>query len=395
MSWRERLTTLDGESAFAGDFRGAVFLVRSGIAQLGRKNELHEYPLSDIPWVEDSGRKTRKFKDQLFVAGDNYDIDRNALMEAFEKPGPGLLQHPFFGQMQASAFEVEVTYSSVKSGMARFTLTWVVGGELVFPSVTVLTAEATKKAAEKTIAESKAEFSEQFDVLGQAADAVQNVVDEVAATMAAVDDAIGDVTGPISDMIRAPAEMAGAVLGGINRIRTTITGPGRAFGIYKALFNAGSNTTYPTVTASQRRTAANIEALQHLVQRAAIAEAANITADRQYATSNDALRDADDLAAAIDAHTSGESVVDGAPINDAVYGAMSDLRAAVMVDLRERGAQLPKLTSHTPAATLPALVLAYNIYGDAARADELIARNRIAHPGFVPGGEALEVLTDA
>ena len=33
---------------------------------------------------------------------------------------------------------------------------------------------------------------------------------------------------------------------------------------------------------------------------------------------------------------------------------------------------------------MPALVLAYDLYEDAARADEIATRNRINHPGFLP-----------
>jgi prophage DNA circulation protein len=49
--------------------------------------------------------------------------------------------------------------------------------------------------------------------------------------------------------------------------------------------------------------------------------------------------------------------------------------------------------SSTPLQTVPAVVLAHALYGDAwfrsGRADELAARNRIIHPGFVPAGQAV------
>jgi prophage DNA circulation protein len=47
--------------------------------------------------------------------------------------------------------------------------------------------------------------------------------------------------------------------------------------------------------------------------------------------------------------------------------------------------------------TQPALVLAQRLYGDPAsveaRAAEIVARNKVRHPGFVPGGVALQVLS--
>lgn len=392
MSWRDRLVTIDGESFYAGKFRNALFLVRSDDLDFGRKNEVHEYPLRDLPYVEDSGRKTRRFRLTVFISGDNYDIDRNKLIDAIEQPGAGTLQHPFYGAMQVSIVDARVGQNTRQAGRAEFTLTCVVGGKLAFPTTAVVTEDATRAAAAKTLADSIADFSSNFDVLGQAADAVQGVVDEIDATMGAVDDVVGNVTGPVADLIRAPAEMAGAIVGGINQIRITLGEPGRALNIYKTLFNAGSTTVAPVATANQKKLATSKQALQRLVQRAAMAAAANATADSSYETTDDALRDADAIAVAIDAHVMGVDVVGGLPIDDSVYAALVDLRAAVVRDLRERGAQLPKLTRFTPAATLPALVIAHQLYGDANRADEIVTRNRIAHPGFVRGGEPLEVL---
>lgn len=42
------------------------------------------------------------------------------------------------------------------------------------------------------------------------------------------------------------------------------------------------------------------------------------------------------------------------------------------------------LVTLTPPEAVSALVLAYRRYGDAARGDEIVMRNRVAHPGFLP-----------
>ena len=43
------------------------------------------------------------------------------------------------------------------------------------------------------------------------------------------------------------------------------------------------------------------------------------------------------------------------------------------------------------AATRPALVLAYQVNGDVEAEADLVARNQVRHPGFVPAGR-VEVL---
>ena len=47
-----------------------------------------------------------------------------------------------------------------------------------------------------------------------------------------------------------------------------------------------------------------------------------------------------------------------------------------------------------PQATAPALALAQQLYADALREPELVLRNRVRHPLFVPGAVPLEVLAD-
>ena len=80
--------------------------------------------------------------------------------------------------------------------------------------------------------------------------------------------------------------------------------------------------------------------------------------------------------------------------DDAVFLGLAELRRAVVTDLTTRGAELPRVRSVTLPGTVPALVAAYRIHADAGRADEIVSRNRIRHPGRVPGGTPLEVLSE-
>jgi prophage DNA circulation protein len=79
-------------------------------------------------------------------------------------------------------------------------------------------------------------------------------------------------------------------------------------------------------------------------------------------------------------------------LDDDSYAAMVDLRAALVTDLTTRASSLPQLLDYTPNVTVPSLLVAQRLYGDATRADEIVLRNDVARPGFLPGGQALEVL---
>lgn len=66
------------------------------------------------------------------------------------------------------------------------------------------------------------------------------------------------------------------------------------------------------------------------------------------------------------------------------YQALSDLRRQLDAHLDAVAASGVRLVTVTPEQPLPALVLAYRRFADATRAGEIVQRNRVRHPGFVP-----------
>lgn len=146
----------------------------------------------------------------------------------------------------------------------------------------------------------------------------------------------------------------------------------------------------PTVAAA---TAANVPAdisagaAAVAAQDAAAAMAAVVVRPEEapIATAAQALALRDELLAQID-----RELETNAPEPE-LAAALEELRAAVARDVSERAELLRERSTFTPRAVLPALVLAHRIYQDASRADELVARNGVRHPAFVPTAP-LEVL---
>jgi hypothetical protein len=69
---------------------------------------------------------------------------------------------------------------------------------------------------------------------------------------------------------------------------------------------------------------------------------------------------------------------------DGVFNALGELRAAVMREFTERGTTLRPLRRYVTITPQAAPVLAQRLYQDLDRADELVARTRAVHPGFLP-----------
>lgn len=382
MSWRDRLQP--------ASYAGAKFFVTTDDLEFGRRTVVHEYPGRNRIGTEDLGRGPREFSIEAYVIGDDYMVARDALIAALEKAGPAELVHPHYGAMRVTQVRrPRCSQSTREGGMATFSLQLIEAGDLVFPVATINTPAATKTAADDTLAKSISDYGRKFSVVGPnfLATAAERELD---ATLAAVEDVVGDVTTAIATEIRSPVNMATAIVDAVQQVADKLKDPTRAFNLYTTLFNAGSTSAaVPQTTATRKQQATNQEAQHLIVQRAAVAEAARASADTVYASLDDATTARDMLLGAIDAH------MERAGIDDDVYQSFATLRLTVHRDLLSRGALLPRVVYYTPLTTLPALVIAHALYGDATRADEIIDRNRIRHPGAVTGGVALEVLNDA
>jgi prophage DNA circulation protein len=94
--------------------------------------------------------------------------------------------------------------------------------------------------------------------------------------------------------------------------------------------------------------------------------------------------DAAALRSAITALLDAEITVAGDAGDDRSYAALRAVRAACVSDLTRRGASLARMTTVTRAQPLPSLVLAWQLYADATRADELLAEAGPANPVFMP-----------
>ena len=75
-----------------------------------------------------------------------------------------------------------------------------------------------------------------------------------------------------------------------------------------------------------------------------------------------------------------------------LHTALIAVRSAVWEDLTIRSRDVARLKTIIINQPTPALVIAYDEYEDAAREKEIVGRNKITHPGFVPQG-SLRVLS--
>lgn len=79
-------------------------------------------------------------------------------------------------------------------------------------------------------------------------------------------------------------------------------------------------------------------------------------------------------------------------MDQATFAQLIKLHGALVNHLVSTARPLPRMLGFRFYEPLPSLVIAYRLYGDAARADEVREENRVVHPAFCPTtGVALSV----
>lgn len=387
MSWRDRIG--DGTAVF----RGVTLYLERGSISPGRRVQVHEYPLRDEPYVEDLGRKTREWQVTGYLLGEEYDIQRNQLAEALELPGAFEMRHSYYGTHRVVITgDPRITESTREGGMARVSLTVVRADDSPrYPLAVADTQQVVGAAAESSRLAILDEFVAAFEIVELAADRVAAVEATILGAISEIEGVIGGVTGTISRLIRTPAELGAAILSSIGQIKNMFGEPGRALGVYSAMFGTDNGevaTVPPSAPVPQATQIRAQNAAVALVRRAAAVELAEASAGWSYPTRDAASETLDTVHRGITEQISGS-----VPPLPQTTQRLVTLRAAAVQDLRRRGTALPSLRHYTPGARLPALVLAHRLYGDAKRDGEIISRNRVRHPGDVPA-ERLEVLSE-
>ncbi|WP_027366932.1 DNA circularization protein [Desulfocurvibacter africanus] len=401
MAWRDELRP--------GSFRGVPFLIEAHDHPFGRRLAVREFPLRDEPYVQDLGRKAKRYSLELFVLGPEYFSARDRLAEALGQPGAGTLVHPYLGTVRVHVEEARLRETSREGGKATFSVTFVEAGEAPRPDAATDTSSAVSSRADEALAASKASFEDRFSVadqpewvrddaktwLGQAVEAIQGATSSVPGMPSELTQTQSDLwalNSSLATLLTSPGNLAGqiqSVVGSAGRIGGL---PDAVMATYRPFFGHGlgkSTSGRPPEsipTPTRAKLEENRDASDSLVRQTAIIEASRASSGWDYASSADAQAVRDELADRLDQEAQ------LAP--DSVYAALVDLRAALVRDLTDRAMQLPKLSTWTPPATLPALVIAHRIYGDATRAGEIVARNKLRNPLAVPGGQALEVLAN-
>jgi len=394
MGWREQYRE--------GSFRNVPFFVERTEGAFGRRAVTHQFPARDDPTTEDMGRRARNFSFEVYLLGEDYFDQRDRLIAAAEKGGPGKLVHPYFGTLEVVCTRCSVRESRAELGIVRIELSFVEAGVADTPGVT-LNAKAAADAAKRNIlAELEAWFQAKFKGLNEAFAKIENALATLDAAYATIDEVktvvadVAEFQRTITALREAPAALLSSGADLVRSLTGTI-----AYGTYptEGVFlidrdNApaqfeemrGLFAFAPAGTADPDDDA---QLIADVTQSIAVACAGGMVAETVYATFEDAKSASDIVLEQIDL------LLDTERFSDEVHEAFRVQRVGIMDDLDTRSETLSRLAQKTLPEGVPALVLSNELYGSPDREQDILDRNQIDHPGFVPARVPLDVVIDA
>lgn len=386
-------------------FRNVAFSVLStDTGGLGRRAPVHEYPGRDEPYVEDLGAQSATYSFEAFVPWSQ----RDALVAACRTAGSGPLVHPVFGLREVVCTGCEVSESTQSAGISRFALSFVEAGKNLFPGETPNSAAGTESKADAARPLLQGSFVSRFVAAHGPQWVTTLSVGWTGNVSRAIADAARLVPGGLdggerlaafnlakyaldflpASLVADPTTLASDISDAIFGLSTLSDDPLATFRMLEQLSAFTLDAIDPS-TPSRASAATRRDAYVRLVRSSAAVEA-SVAATQIPLDSYDAAAQLRDRVIAL---MDPELAATGDAEQDDVLAALIAVQAETVRDLRTRAGELARVRALRLSYATPAVVLAYRLYGDATRDEEIVARNRLPHPLFVPAVVPLEVLS--
>jgi len=415
-------------------WRGLSFAVRESTIHKGRRQAEHEYPYRDTIWVEDLGRGKRRYSFEGFLVGDNVLAQSKAMQDAVEQLGTGTLIHPTLGSLNCAVTEFQARQSAKQGRVVELRFTFTESVPSVYPAQGQSTKNNVTTKSKSLLSTIASDFQKYVaGPLAKGAAVIESAVSTVGTWAGMAFSLVGDarmIAGSVKGLIgnfgifsSGGLTVSQPVTATVSSLLAASTTRRTAVQTASAAANAAAAAMTPTSTSAFAAAAAAIAqavqaaatspedqirllvglasfspatnaaaspigaavatlqvAVAALCRRSALAALAVSCTNYQPSSSDDAMA----LLSTVTGLFDDEILVAADNGDTQTYGSLRDLRAAVVQDLLSRGAQLSAQVLIQTNAPQPSLQIAYRLYRDASRSDDLIARAAPIHPAFMP-----------
>lgn len=403
MAWKDKLRT--------ASFKGIKFFVADHETSAGRRLSVNEYPFRDVPYTEDLGRTAGRWVITAYLVGEDYMGLADRLMEAVDAGGAGSLVHPYVGTKQVIAQEARRRETSREGRYCEINITFVEAGARAFPNGEQIASKLTATSADSLIGISTGLFQDGINLTSVSEfvrDAFSGSLGDAAGIFETIQLNGGiNIQSTVSKINQAAEWVASLVELGNPSTSLLQNIPGisdRLISLFKGVLDLGgskktqaanlakfANYAVPLApaTTSQNLIINNNAAVtERFVRTVAMAQEAKALVQVPFTSYEEAIQTRQYILGRIDGVMADSQ-------NDSEYDALQALRKQVGNAIPADSESLPRLGTLVLPQSEPSLTVTYDLYGDVSREADLIARNHVRHPGFLPGGQSLEILKDA
>lgn len=397
---RDWLSTL-----WPASYKGVPFYFETDTEEGGLDQVVHEFPKSDKPFVEDMGEGARYFSGTAYVHGDDVDAREAAFKAALTAHGPGVLVLPLQGPVLVHAMPFTRTHERDRLGYVAFEIKFVREGAATAQISVPFALNQAFVAADAAAAAIVASFAASLVIFAQPDLVVSAAVDGVAGAAAALDvvrtsyrvdptasatlrDTLAQIVATAPEVITPEAvpgaavtTLAQSLVDATRALADALPAPSSARAM-SALVDQFAVTVAgtPYATASLAKVAVNAAAAARIARLAALTAYAESILRQSYGSRPEGVAARASVAAKFEAalyETTGAE-------NAALFLTLDDLRGKVIDYLAAAINDLAPVVKVEAPRILPSLFLAWRLYADPLRADELVARNNVRHPSFMP-----------
>lgn len=384
-------------------YKGGAFWVETDTEGGARRIVIHEFPMRDTPYLEDLGERYRDFAVIAYVASDRADTEGAALMAMCATRGPGVLVLPTQGPVLVRCLEFARTHAKDRMGYIAFTLRFVrEGASGALASVTSLVnmVFVRAEAAATLVAQIYAATALIKAVPDYVQQALQTSTENALATLEAVrtsTDVATAVSAVQRDAIEAsynslPSILANEDASALQGIGETVVGaamamaenmtPSVALSVMRDVIEATPVSTDPVKTTASKwriHAAKNTQAANTLLRLSALISYCEAVAKVSLQDRPSAITLRANVSMLFDQQMESLNSED----YDQFLG-MTKLRDATVEYLSRAIIDLAPVVRVTASLSRPSLYWSWRMYGDPNRAMQLVERNRVAHPSFMP-----------
>lgn len=402
MAWQDRL--------IQASFRGIPFFIENHTLDGGRNTKQHEPLQRNKSDSEDLGRKGRIYRMNAHVIGDDYFFIRDALIDAMEKEGKGLLVHPYFGLKEVQPAGYSEGESQEEGRMAVYSLTFEEAETISSPVAALDSVVSALTQIVAAVAIAKNFFQLAYDIQGLPGFVQTAMVAIGTDFKETVERATGKVsTDPqkkaeldeklrttfnedsLEALVQNPASLANEIDFTLDLVKDVTAEPSDAstidvtsgrddkLAVLEPLLDFPLNGSFNEKTATRESEKTNAEAFQSMIIQLAVVKYAENAVLKQYKSEEEAINQREIIATTIESELIKEGVTDD------VFQSLEDVNAGVVRSVPDPTDLLSNVNNIDLISSQPSLILTYDLYESLDNEQDIIDRNKIRNPAFING----------